>query len=326
MNSFVRLIGILVILPVIGTIGFMTIEKWRFIDALYMSLITLSTVGYEVVHPLTDAGKLFVIFFLTAGLAVFFYSLTQLGEMAVGGELQRLLGGGMMKRRIAGMENHYIICGLGRMGRSVAKSLHDRGHPFVAIEKDAQRVEHARAAGWACIEGDATVDDILLEAGLDRARCFATVLPNDSDNLFAVMSARLLQKNLTIITRAGDDGSIDKLKRAGATRIVSPYSAGATKMAQFMLNPQLEDFVEILNDKELELDLTMIHVGKHSTLKGKTLKDLRLTDKGVMIVGLRRASNKVHLPPPLDVALNENDSLIAVGRSTDIQAAFGITE
>ncbi len=313
-------------MPLIGTAGFMWIEDWRFIDALYMAFITLSTIGYEVVKPLSDGGKLFVIVYVAIGLSVFVYSLTQIGEMAVGGELKRLLGGRIMNRQIKGLTDHFIICGMGRMGRSVALELHNKQHPFVVVEKDPIRVDHALQAGWRCIVGDATDDEVLQAAGLSKARCLATVLPNDADNLFTVMTARLMRKDLTIITRASNEKSVDKLKRAGATRIVSPYSTGAVKISQLMINPQLEEFIEIFGDQDLGIDLTIIHVDRRSILLGKTLKDLRLPDKEIMVIGLRRDGQKLELPPPLDVALKENDSLIAVGKSAAIQSIFGISE
>ncbi|MCX6131933.1 MAG: potassium channel protein [Proteobacteria bacterium] len=326
MKTLIRIIFILIFLPLIGTFGFMLIEKWRFLDSLYMAFITLSTVGYEVVKPLSDSGKVFVILYLGIGLSIFVYSLTQIGEMAVSGELKRLLGGRFMNRQIAGLTKHYIICGIGRMGQSVAEELHKKQHPFVVIEKDPARAEHALQAGWLCITGDATDDEILQAAGLTKARCLATVLPNDADNLFTVMTARLLRKDLTIITRASNDKSITKLRRAGATRIVSPYSTGAVKIFQLMINPQLEEFIEIIGDQGLGIDLTILHVDRHSRLLGKTLKDLRLPDQEIMVIGMRREGQKLELPPPLDVRLKEHDSLIVVGKSAAIHSIFGILE
>lgn len=326
MNTFLRILFILIILPLIGTLGFMYIENWRFLDAVYMSFITLSTVGYEVVSPLSDAGKVFVICYLGIGLSVFFYSLTQVGEMAVSGELKRLFGGRIMNRQIKGLSDHFIICGLGRMGRSVAQELFHKQHPFVVIEKDSTRVDQALQLGWRCVVGDATDEEVLEAAGLSKARCLATVLPNDADNLFTVMTARLLRKDLTIITRASAEKSVDKLRRAGATRIVSPYSTGAVKISQLMINPQLEDFIEIFADQNLGIDLTIIHIDRKSKLLGKTLQDLRLPEREIMVIGLRRSGQILEWPPPFDVALKENYSVIAVGKSAAIHSMFGISE
>ncbi len=317
-----RLVIILIVLPLVGTVGFMMIEDWRFLDALYMSFITLSTVGYEVVHPLSDGGKVFVIVYLGVGFSFFFYSLTQIGEMAVKGDLQRLLGGRIMERQIKALEHHAILCGLGRMGRAIAHEMAAKGQKFVVIDRDPERVERARQEGWLCLRGDVSDDNVLKQAGIERARCLATVLPHDADNLFCVMSARLLNKELTLITRASNESAIDKLKRAGATRIVSPYTTGAVKISQLMIHPELEDFFEVFSDKNLDIDLTIVHVEKSSILCHKTLRELALMQKGVMVVGLRRKGQKLELPPPLDVPLEERDILIAAGKSTQLTALF----
>lgn len=315
MRSFVRLLLILIILPFLGTLGFHWIEGWRWIDSLYMAFITLSTVGYEVVAPLSDAGKVFIIIYLALGFSVFFYSLTQIGEMAVGGDLRRLFRRRMMHRQIKDLDQHFIICGMGRMGSGIARELHKKKQPFVIIEKDSARVEAALLDGWRCIEGDATNDDVLRNAGIDRALCLATVLPHDADNLFTVMSARLLNKTMTLITRASDEASIDKLKRAGATRIISPYSIGAVKIAQLMINPQLEEFIEIFGEHELDIDLTVVKVDQQSPLQGRNLKQVQQEAKGLLVVGLRREGQKLLMPPPDDEILKPKDSLIVVGPS-----------
>ncbi len=315
MHSFFRLLLILIILPLIGTLGFHWIEGWRWIDSLYMAFITLSTVGYELVHPLSDAGKVFIIVYLGLGFSVFFYSLTQIGEMAVGGDLQRLLRRRIMNRQIKDLDQHFIICGLGRMGSGIAKELFKKNHPFVVIERNPKRIEAALEEGWRCIEGDATNDEVLRTAGIERARCLATVLPHDADNLFTVMSARLLNKELTLITRTSDEASVDKMKRAGATRIISPYSIGAVKISQLMINPQLEEFIEIFGEHDLDIDLTVVKVHPHSPLRGRTLKHVQQEVKGLLVVGLRREGQKLLMPPPEDEALQTKDSLIVVGPS-----------
>ncbi|MFY7927811.1 MAG: potassium channel family protein [Oligoflexus sp.] len=318
MLQLLRLLLILIVLPIIGTIGFMIIEDLRLLDAAYMAFITLSTVGYEVVKPLSDSGKLFIIVYLVLGFSLFFYSLTQIGEIVVNGELQRILGGRLMHRQIKSLSNHAIICGLGRMGQGIAKEMHRKGEPFVVIDLSAERFEMAMKEGWACIKGDASEDDILQEAGIEHARCLATVLPHDADNLFCVMSARLLNKNMTIITRASSESAIDKLRRAGATRIVSPYSTGAVKIAQLMHHPELEDFIEIFTDRRTDIDLTVFRIEKNSPLVGRCLRDLNLIQQGVMIIGLRRDGQKIELPPPVDIALKVHDTLIAVGKAVQL--------
>jgi voltage-gated potassium channel len=318
MLQLFRLLLILIVLPIIGTIGFMTIEKLRWLDAMYMAFITLSTVGYEVVKPLSDGGKIFVIVYLVLGFSMFFYSLSQIGEMLVKGELQRILGGRLMNRQINGLSQHAIICGLGRMGQGIAKEMHRKGEDFVVIDLSQDRIDLARKEGWPCIKGDASDDEILRQAGIERARCLATVLPHDAENLFCVMSARLLNKPLIIITRASSDAAIDKFKRAGATRIVSPYSTGAVKIAQLMHHPELEDFIEIFSDRRTDIDLTVFRIDRHSPFIGKCLRDLNLIQQGVMVIGLQRSGQKIELPPPIDQPLKEHDTLVTVGKAQNL--------
>ncbi len=249
--KFFRLLLVLLLLPFVGTIGFVYIEGWRPLDALYMSFITLSTVGYGVIAPLSDYGKIFIICYLATSLSLFLYSIAQIGEMAVSGELNRFLGVKLMKRTIFGLKDHYIICGAGKMGRAVAQKLSLANKKFVIIDKDQAQLELIKKNGWRYIEGDATEDGVLMAAGVDSAQCLATVLSNDADNLFVVMSTRLIASTITIITRAKEESSINKLKRAGADKVVSPYVAGANKVSQLMINPQLEEFYELFRENDL---------------------------------------------------------------------------
>lgn len=314
MIQLLRIVAILIILPIVGALGFALIEGLRPLDAAYMAFITLSTVGYEVVQPLSDRGKIFVITYIVLSFSLFFYCLSQIGEMLVQGDIQRILRGRFMHRRVSELDGHAIICGLGRMGQSIAREMQLKGKEFVIVDRDADRIELATEQGWRCVKGDVSDDDVLRQAGIERAQCLATVLPHDADNLFCVMSARLLNKDLTIIARSSSDSATIKLKRAGATRIVSPYTTGAVKIAQLMVHPELEDFIEIFADRNTDIDLSVVRVDRDSPLLGRRLADFDLSRQGIMIIGLRKKGQKVQLPPPLDVALAEDDTLIAVGK------------
>lgn len=318
MIQLIRILATLIILPIVGTLGFIFIENLSPLDAAYMAFITLSTIGYEVVKPLSPAGKVFVIIYIMLGFSLFFYSLTQIGEMLLEGEIQRILRGRRMNRQIKDLSNHAIICGLGRMGQAIARELQHKDQDFLIIDHDLERIALAQQEGWRWIKGDVSDDEILKQAGIERARCLATVLPDDADNLFCVMSARLLNKSLTIIARASCDSVTIKLKRAGATRIVSPYSTGAVKIAQLLVHPELEDFMEIFSDRTADVDLSVIHIDAESPLKGHCIKDLDLEKRGIMVVGLRKRGQKLQLPPPKDVLLTEEDTLIAVGKSREL--------
>lgn len=325
MRKFKSLLTVLLLWPLLGTAGFMVVENLRFLDALYMAIITLSTIGYEVVKPLSDEGKVFVIIYITVGFSAFFYALTKLGEMAVGGELKRVLEGRIMDRQIKGLSDHYIICGFGRMGRAIAQSLAENRHEFVIVEKDQERIELAMQANWRCIEGDGTDDEVLKTAGMEKCRCIAVVLPHDADNLYTVMSARLLNKEATIITRASSESAVIKLKRAGANRVVNPYATGAIKIAQLMINPNLEDFIGLFGKHQLDVELTVTNIEHGSFLVGQTLRDLRLPDHGMVVIGHKRKGQELQLPPPLDLKMEANDSLMIVGKAKLINSVLGLT-
>ena len=232
-----NLLLILLFLPSVGTLGFMFIEGWRPLDALYMSFITLSTVGYEVVGPLSDGGKVFVIFYLAAGLAVFLFSIVKLGEMAVLGELKQKMEERKMHRDLKSLKDHFIVCGAGKMGRSVSERLEESGKEFIVIESDERKIDYLKKRGWLYLQGDATKDDILQKAGIDKSVCLASVLSSDADNLYIVMSAKLLNSRAAIVARAKEEDATQKLKKAGADFVVNPYMAGADKMTLLMTGP-----------------------------------------------------------------------------------------
>lgn len=305
-------------LPVIGSAGFVLIEGWGWFDALYMSILTLTTVGYMEVHPLSTAGRSFVMVYLLIGLGIFFYGVVELGERVVRSELGGWLGKRNMDTAIKSMKDHVIVCGYGRMGRVVCRELAAQGVPFVVIDRDEESLAELRGGRSNWLVGDATDDATLQRAGIERAQGLAAVLPQDADNVFLVLSARMLTKSLTIMARATDDKSNDKLKRAGADRVINLYEAGATKMAQLFSNPKLDDFVELFASGDSEIDLAEVHVSKSSIYAGKRLKDTDFSERGVIIVGIRSASGKLAVPPPSSMAIAAGDSLIAVGHASAI--------
>lgn len=320
MRQLSIILALLLVLPALGTIGFQMIEDWNFLDSLYMSIITLSTVGYEIPHPLSGAGKLFVIAYIVVSLSIVVYSITKIGEMAVGGELKMLFKRRIMQRRIKGMSDHFIICGAGRMGSAICSQLESAGHTFVVIEKSPERVHFAHERRWHCIEGDATNDDTLKMAKLSEARCLTCVMPNDSDNLFTVMSARLINPGVQIISRANDESAISKLRRAGANKIVNPYSTGAVKISQLMINPKLDDFIEIIGEGNLGIDLSLLHVDGASSLRGQLVGAMEASKSKIAIVGIKTADGQLLLPAPSTHKLALNDAIMMVGKTKDLQS------
>ena len=214
----------------------MVVEGWDFFDAFYMAVITLTTVGYEELYPLSTLGRMVVIVYLVLGLGVFFYGITQVGELLIRGELKRTLGRRLMDSTIRSVKDHTIVCGCGRMGLKLCVLLAEKGERFVVVDQDPEAVAVAMERGWSVSVGDATHDATLRALGIDRAKGLAAVLTSDADNLFVVLSARLLNPDLMILARATEEGTVDKMERAGADQVVNVHQIGAKQMLQLLWN------------------------------------------------------------------------------------------
>ncbi len=319
-----KLILVLTALPLVSATVLMLVEDWPFFDALWMAVITLTTVGYSEVHELTTGGRIVVMGILVVGLGVFFYGIVQVGEVLVRMQLSDLLGMRRMDTAIRTMHDHLIICGYGRMGRSLCRELeHAERSGFVVIDRDQAAVDDAREHGRIALCGDATDDDLLTEAGIARARGLAAVMPSDADNLFVVMSARLLNRGLQILARATDDKAATKLERAGADRVVSLYEAGAHRMAELLTNPQVEDFVQVLTAHGDRLDLAEIVVARDAAYAGRALRDCGFREQGVLVVGLQKPGQPIETPPAPGVRIEPGDLLLAFGHSEAVARVVG---
>ncbi len=296
------------------------------LESMYLAFITLSTLGSRDVAegPHENALMVFMMVYVVLGLSAFAYLAADLGRLILNAEFRKLIERHRMDRSIATLKNHFIVCGLGRMGTSICQYLHDRQQPFVVIDTDEdQLAEVCGSRGWLYEEGDATSDNVLRRAGILEARSLATVLPTDADNIYVVLSARLLSAKLQIVARASDETAIEKMQRAGATRVISPFSSGAVKMARFMLSPSIEDFLEITDKRGGELELADVQIRETSRYVGKKLADTDLRDRGVMVIGIRRASGEKLLPPPGTAIILAGDSLFAFGSSAAVNAMIG---
>jgi voltage-gated potassium channel len=320
MEQILRIAALLATLTFVGVMGFMTIEGWDFLEALYMSIITLSTVGYREVQPLSDAGRVFVIVYLVAGLGVFFYGVAQIGEAVLQAQLCDWFGRRRMEKIIRKMKDHYVVCGFGRMGRHVCAQLAAKGLPFVAIDKDEDVLLECKEKDWLFVQGDATEDRILSHAGIEQARGLAAVLPKDADNVYVTLSARILAPDVQIIARASDEKGVTKMRKAGASRVVSLYTAGAVKIAHFFIHPNVNEFLDVVTTEGTELDLAEVAVKPETPFAGQTIEEADFAAKGVVIVGLREATGRLLLPPRRDQQIQAGDSLIALGRADVIDA------
>lgn len=319
-QTIVRLLFVLLLLPLGGALALMYIEQWSFIDSLYMAVITLTTVGFEEIHPLSGPGRIFVMIYLVVGIGAFFFSVVQIGEILIQVQISEVLGSRKRQSVIRSIHDHLIVCGLGRMGRRVCRKLADSGTPFVAIDRDRSALEAVPGAErWPFIAGDATDDAVLEEAGVARAKSIVAVLSSDADNLYVTLSSRLLNPNLRIIARSTDESNVVKLKRAGADRVISLYEAGANKIFQMLENPNLEDFVEILGTKSDEFDVAQFTVPDSAPYCGQELKNSGFRSDEILIVGIENSRGELRMPPDSSTVIQAGDRLFALGPTAALQ-------
>ncbi|MBF0456502.1 MAG: potassium channel protein [Nitrospirae bacterium] len=316
----ILVLAVLLLLVVsMGTGGYMVTEGWNAFDSFYMVVITLATIGYQEVHPLSVSGRAFTIVLIIFGVGVIAYTVNTGMRIVLEGELQEVLGRRKMEKKIKAMKDHYIICGYGRMGRIICGELRSNRVPFLVIEKERSEedMEHAELF----IIGDATRDEVLIEAGIDRASGLISVLASDAQNLFVVLSARGLNPTLKIVARAGEESTESKLIRAGADRVVSPYHIGGLKMAQTILKPAVVDFLEFATKSgNIELQMEELKVTEGSEFANQSLSDLGIGRKyGVIIVAFKRADGEMRFNPTHKTIVKAGDCLIALGEVSKLR-------
>ena len=305
----------------LGTAGYTLIEGWSPFDSLYMTVITLATVGFREVHDLTHEGKAFTMVLIVFGAGIIAYTVGSLIQFMMEGQLQNILGRRKLEKEIEKLQGHYIVCGYGRIGTLICKEFRARPIPFVVVEKDPAAAEKLNAEGYLFVRGDATDDETLVSAGIRRARGLITAVTSDTENVYITLTARGLNPELFILARAGEEGSEKKLKRAGASKVISPYIIGASRMAQAVLRPSVVDFIEIATAGEnLELQLEEIRVTAASTLVRKTLVSSGIRrDWGIIIVGIKKKAGEMLFNPASDTLIEAGDILITLGQKAAIQ-------
>ena len=306
---FVLIVSVLAL----GTAGYALIEKWGVLDALYMTVITLTTIGFQEVRPLSETGRIFTIIFVFFGVGVLAYAINTGIRTVFEGEIQKALGRRKLEKRIKALKNHYIVCGYGRMGQIICRELKAKKIPFIVVEKEQQEIDADEDTLF--IFGDATRDDLLKTAGIERARGLVSVLSTDAQNLYVVLSARGLNPDLTIIARAGEEGSEQKLVRAGADRVVSPYHIGGLRIAHTILKPAVVDFLEFATRTgNFEIQMEEIPVEKDSSLAGVSLHENGIGRQlGVIIVAIKRVDGSMKFNPTSRTVIHDGDVLIALG-------------
>ncbi len=314
MKGITRLLAMLLALTIVGATGLCWIEGWSFFDSLYATVVTLTTVGFGDFAPKTVAGRAFIMLYLVSGIGVFVYGIASFGEVLVQAQFRTWLGKRRLDTALKTLSDHFIVCGFGRMGESVCRQLRAKGLPFVVVERAEDVVEECIENEWPSLVGDATDDRILQAAGIERARGLAAVLGNDADNLFIVLSARLARPDMLILARAGDDKAVKKMEKAGADRVVSLYTTGATKIVQLLASPNVEDFIEIAIGDGREIDLAEFQVSEKADYAGQSLAETNLSSRGIIVVSICRSDGEILMPPPGSAVLQPGDSLIALGR------------
>jgi len=308
-------IAALISIIALGTLGYSLIEGWHAFDALYMTVITLATVGFKEVQPLSQEGKLFTILLIISGTGMIAYTLSSLLQFTLEGQLRKILGRKKLEKRISKLKDHYIICGFGRIGHLICRDFQAKPLPFVVVEKAPHLIERLTRANFMYVEGDATDDETLQAAGIDRAKGLITAVTSDTDNVYITLTARGLNPQLYILARASEQGSEKKLMRAGASKVISPYTIGASRMAQAILRPSVVDFIEIATTSEnLELQIEEVLISANSAIAGKTLIDSGIKQSmGIIIVGIKLADNEMTFNPPPYTIIEPNSVLITLG-------------
>jgi voltage-gated potassium channel len=286
-----------------------------------MTVMTVTTVGYREVHPLSRPGQVFTTGVMIAGVATLFYTASLLMALLVEGELQHRFQRRRLERMIEHLSNHFILCGFGRMGTIIAEEFQRQGVPFVVVDRESERVQAALEAGFLAVEADASSEEVLRRLGILHARGLVAAVGTDAENVYTVLSARLLRPDLFIVGRAESEDARRKLTRAGADRAISPYQIGALQIAQTALRPAVVDFMQLATSSEnLDLNMEQVRIDAQSVLAGRSILETNLRQRfGVVVVGIQRADGKMEFNPEPEMVMRAGDHLVVLGRASNLR-------
>lgn len=326
-RRIVIVLFILLILIVAGPAGYMLIEEMSYSEALYMTVITISTVGFHEVRPLSTAGMYYTIVIILIGVSALYFLVASLIIYTLKEVFRETFGRRRMDLRIRKLEGHYIICGYGRVGEVVADTMAESGVDFVVVEKDPARIGDAVDRGFLHIEGDATETSTLEQAGVRRAKGLVCALENDADNLFTALSARTLNKDIIIVTRCVSSDSIEKLEYAGADRVISPYEISGRRMATFLLKPGVYDYLDLVaHGTSLEYRLEELFIEPGSAIDGRTIGELDIKARtGALVLAVRKSeSDSLNTNPDKNTRIDAGDMIVALGTEKDLAGLEGL--
>lgn len=319
-RHFILTVILTVLLVFFGTVGYMTIEGWSFGDALYMTIITLATVGYGEVHQVSDTGRIFTIFLIVLGVGYFMYVVGLIVQFLVEDRIRVILGRRKLDKQIARLKGHYIICGYGRIGRVLAHYLTERYLNVVVIEKDTTRQDAMDEDGVLYLIGEAADENLLIKAGIKEAKGLITAVATDADNVFLTLIAKQLNSDLFIVARAIQNTAKRTLQAAGAAKVISPYDLGARRMAHAILRPTVIKFLELaFTDENTDIQVEEIQVRSTSRLLNVELKNSGIRQQlDLIILTIKKADGSMIFNPKADTRIEVDDTLVVVGRAKSV--------
>jgi voltage-gated potassium channel len=314
-------IGIGVVVAV-GTLGYHFIEGWTLLEGLYMTVITITTIGFKEVRELSDSGRIFTLAIIFSGIGMVTYAFVTGSRMIIEGEIQNILKRRRYMKTIEKIQDHFIICGYGRMGSFICQQLHVRSIPFVVVENKTELQDKIMEDGFLLSPGDATEEAVLIDAGIHRARGLVSVVQTDADNVYVVLTARELNPEIEIIARAGEEAAEKKLRRAGATRVISPYRIGGMRLVMGIIKPAVMSFLELAMDqRKLDVDVEEVRVVEHSSYSGKKLIETEIRrELNLIIIAIQKSDGRMVFNPGPETVIEDNDTLIAMGERGNLKA------
>ncbi len=318
-KQIIVIVAALCLISLLGVAGYVFIEGWSVFEALYMTSITLTTVGFSEVSELSVAGRMFTIVLLIFGISTYGYALTSVTSLLVEGKIKNAMRNRKMLLRSKKLKNHIVVCGFGRLGSQIVDELEKWNKDFVVIEEDKELIEELFRRKITVIPGSASDDEILVKANIANAYGIICALSTDIQNLFVVLSARRLNKELTIVSKVLESSAEVKFESAGADKLISPYQIGGRRMAQMMIQPQVVNFLDVANhDQTIDLSLREIHITSDSNLKSVKIKNSNIPLK-VKVIGLKKPDDKILVNPDANTVLEENDVMIVVGENKYVE-------